>query len=858
MKSSSKSSKDQSTTQNGSAAAQQQQQQHMNTLTNQKKTSVMMPMHPNMHAPQPPHMHPHHIQQQQMMAAVAAHAVSQQQQQQHHPMHHHHVQHAAAAQQMWQTRSYESGIGIYHNHNATTTAATAATTATTNFNTDNLQHLQQQQQHQQHLQQQQLHTASNHYYPSTNASSNSFYNYLAPSNYQEHLLLAATPLHQQQQLVHNSINSSSTSTSSPLTTSPLSNSSNLLPSNQALPIGHPLTNANPIAPTTSTSIQLSTNLTFNTNNNNNNSSNNNSPPTIDINKTNHENIYGQTRNLNFKQVNAAPPPVPPHSSQHYHHNHQLPIHNQTPVKSGSQHHHHHRHHSHSHSQHCRSHHQGSSSSYNNCSMFNCSHPPVRFKSHDPIYDNFGERPTKHVRPSRRSSSITATSTQIADNCNCVSCYTLAPLFGAPTPKRPPRSLSQQQLRQHQRLSGAKNLFSKDMKKGVVKWCSDSDVSLLGREDQEQSEGTDDYRPMAYKNRKPYYFDDSYNYDDFNLDQDFDIDNFNLTQMDYKKQLEKPLKPQATKFNAYAARHQHPAEKQKALTDGYVDKVRLRQIRSPTPKRKESLQTKDPKTHSNEQKKSPTNLLAMRRKSQSTESFFEQPQEEGTLYLYGGRKRITKTPSTTNIYDRVKNQVDLIQKQQLLQSKQYNSQLNLNEEKRKFKQKSSDKSYDHDTLKPLIPPPLWRGAKRMNLKSLGSNPKLNNSKILDQNNNYITFNKTETKSNNQTRLEESNQTNINQKAVTTNNSKNSKLTGLYSSDKQQQPQQIDNNDLTSKSKQQQSHMDSLQQHQQQQQTQYRMGRSSSRIDHSDMESIYGYLKPRKPRSLSMKKIHILDY
>jgi len=39
---------------------------------------------------------------------------------------------------------------------------------------------------------------------------------------------------------------------------------------------------------------------------------------------------------------------------------------------------------------------------------------------------------------------------------------------------------------------------------------------------------------------------------------------------------------------------------------------------------------------------------------------------------------------------------------------------------------------------------------------------------------------------------------------------------------------------------------------------RTGRSTSRLDISDMESIYGYLKPRKPRSLSLKKIQILDY
>uniref|UniRef100_A0A1A9ZUX0 Uncharacterized protein n=1 Tax=Glossina pallidipes TaxID=7398 RepID=A0A1A9ZUX0_GLOPL len=80
----------------------------MNTLSAQKKTSMMMPMHPSMHAPPPPHMHPHHIQQQQMMAMAAVHAVQ-------HPVaaaaaaaaHHHLHQHSHP---MWQTRSFESGI----------------------------------------------------------------------------------------------------------------------------------------------------------------------------------------------------------------------------------------------------------------------------------------------------------------------------------------------------------------------------------------------------------------------------------------------------------------------------------------------------------------------------------------------------------------------------------------------------------------------------------------------------------------------------------------------------------------------------------------------------------------------------
>ncbi|KAI8127685.1 Mothers against decapentaplegic like protein 2 [Lucilia cuprina] len=815
VKTSSKSAKEQPALQNG-AATQQQQQQHMNTLTNQKKTSVMMPMHPTMHAPQPPHMHPQHIQQQQMMAAVAAHAAAQQ----HHPMHHHHVQHAAAAaQQMWQTRSYESGIGIYnHNATATTTTAASTATATTNFNTDLQQQLQlhhQQQQQQQQLQLQQLQTASNNYYPSTHNASSSLYNYLAPNyHHQEHLLHQQSQLQlqqQQHQLVNNSSPSTASSSTLTTTTTPLSNASNIMPTTpSSLPIGHLTNTTNAIAP--SASIQLSTNLTFAT-----------SPPTIKQTETNHENIYGQTRNLNSHHNPL--PPLKGGNIQHSHHRHS------------------HSHHSHQH-QHQRSHHHGSYG----CQMHSA-HPSARstpgefrFKTHESFYDDYDHRHSKPYRPSRRSSSTTS---QIDGNCNCVSCYTLAPLFGAPTPKRPPRSLSQQQLRQHQRLSGAKNLYKNELKRGVVKWCSDSDVSLLGREEQDNSEVSDDYR--AYANRKAFH-DDSFNYDDFNLDQDFDIENFTLTQLDYKKQIQKP---KTQKFNGYAARHNKYTtvndQQQQLSTDSYVDKARLRQIRSPTPQRKES--SKEVKLR-NPLNKPSSNLLAMRHKSQSTESFFEQPHDEGTIYLYGGRKRIVKAPSTTNLYDRIKNQAgyDLTQKQ----IKKYNSQLNLPTEQRKITTKNSIKN-DHDTLKPLIPPPLWRGAKRMNLKA---SPQLNNYQMLDHNNNNINTNRQDPKICNLKRSEEINKTttNMNQqnnKTTTTTQYNHYNADNKSKSNENEAAQQ-----QHTQHQQQQKHMEPPPQ--QQQQTPYRMGRSSSRVDVSDMESIYGYLKPRKPRSLSMKKIQILDY
>ncbi|GBP00026.1 hypothetical protein EVAR_72316_1 [Eumeta japonica] len=90
---------------------------------------------------------------------------------------------------------------------------------------------------------------------------------------------------------------------------------------------------------------------------------------------------------------------------------------------------------------------------------------------------------------------------------------------------------------------------------------------------------------------------------------------------------------------------------------------------------------------------------MRNKSQSTE-VFEQPHEEGTIYLYGGRRRVAKAPSTTNIYDRVKHLNRQAQK--------YNSRLNLPQPEQRGKHNNND----HDTLN-LIPPLRYGEAKRMN-------------------------------------------------------------------------------------------------------------------------------------------------
>ncbi|KAL7735517.1 hypothetical protein ACLKA6_010549 [Drosophila palustris] len=245
---------------------------------------------------------------------------------------------------------------------------------------------------------------------------------------------------------------------------------------------------------------------------------------------------------------------------------------------------HHRHqHQHQH-RHChRLHHQSHKS---------VGAPTVGYYAPGQFYDDLEEAAVRQGAR-RLSTRRTPLTTETENACNCVSCYALAPLCGEVPAPRPQRSLSQQQLRRHQRLSGG--LLDKHV--GVAKWCSESDISVLEQVQEDEPTTT------ATMNT------DSYEYDDF--DMDFDIDD-NLNG-NYMRQL----------------RAVHSNEE----TDMYVDRAQLRQLAAPA-------------------------LLAARSKSQSTESFFEQPNEEGSLYMYGGRRRIVAKPppppTSINIYERVPN------------------------------------------------------------------------------------------------------------------------------------------------------------------------------------------------------------
>lgn len=862
----------------------------------------MMPMHPAMHAPAPPHMHPHHIQQQQMMAVAAAHAVAQQQQHHQHPMHHH--AHAAHAQQMWQTRSFESGIGIY-NHNATATTATtalpaataaaaaaaAALTATaTTFISNSSTETQQPQQLQQ-TQQQQLalplslplsHQTNGNsttttatataiagmYYPSATTSSvgaagpTTLYNYLAPYSNEHHQHQHQNQHHHLQALPLPMSITSNTATSAGPSSSSATSIASPISSSAAAPSSSSTSSSNLANVTHGLSSTNLTNLNFGSGSQPLNSPNSSINPLSSMTDLQSENIYGQTRNLNFTQVHHQHQQQlqqqtyqnnSGHGSGNYYHHQQAHYQHQHPPqetyhnRSYLHHHPHHREHHHHH----RSH--GSHMCQRHIQVPQARSTPGEFyyKAHD-IYFNRDdletERRQRHQsRPTRRST------TQLENSCNCVSCYTLAPLFGAPTPKRPVRSLSQQQLRQHHLLSGASKEIASQYShsRGLVKWCSDSDVSLLDREDLTPSEETEDYRGGYEKTKSNYEYSSA-----FDLNNDFDMDDINLSQMDFKKQLEGPKKNQ--KFNEYAMkhkyRHQSPAKEQRPVKDAYVDKARLRQLRSPTPQRKPSIQINEIK--SNTKSNSSSNLLQMRSKSQSTESFFEEPNEEGSLYMYGGRQRIVKAPSTTNIYDRVKsNNID--NKIGLKNSKKYNSQLNLSSIQQRQRQ-ATPHGGDVTATKPLVPPPLWRGAMRMNLKSLIS-PKSNGAnKQFDLNNNVIT--KTETVLNNFKNKNDLAKNANTKAAQETSKSKdqNKNQTKLYADSHKNE----DNNGRSQQHQPSQlqpsQHQTQQQQLQQQQKHSGRASRTSSRADASDMESIYGYLKPRKPRSLSMRKIQILEY
>ncbi|XP_070066387.1 transcription factor mef2A-like [Drosophila virilis] len=396
-----------------------------------------------------------------------------------------------------------------------------------------------------------------------------------------------------------------------------------------------------------------------------------------------------------------------------------------------------------------------------------------------------------VRQGARRPSMRRTLLPAENACNCVSCYALAPLCGQVPAPRPQRSLSQQQLRRHQRLSGG--LLDRHV--GVSKWCSESDISVLEQvQEDEPNTMTTDER-----------YEDSNDYDDFDLDFD-DMDE--TTASGYpQRQLRHGQQPRAVHSNEE--------------TDMYVDRAQLRQLAAPA-------------------------LLAARQKSQSTESFFEQPNEEGSLYMYGGRRRIVaKAPSVVNIYERVPNSMD--------------SDIGYG----KFQASGRRAQYYN---KPKLPAPSWRGKRQptlaTHLQKADKKPYENTSS--NSNNKRQLTNS----SNNNDDILKNNKKNFNSKnkSITAGTAATKSLTTATAAtvtatatSKQPPPTAAAaatatataTAQTTTKAVATATNTNNAQPAQ-------RTGRTASRLDISDMESIYGYLKPRKPRSLSLKKIQILDY
>ncbi|KAH8275216.1 hypothetical protein KR026_002553 [Drosophila bipectinata] len=474
---------------------------------------------------------------------------------------------------------------------------------------------------------------------------------------------------------------------------------------------------------------------------------------------------------------------------------------------------HHRHHQHQHHhhQHQRSH-QCERHSRLQQQQLQHQQQQQQHQQSQPFYDNLEDSVCRQVTrrlSTRRPLASEGTSTS---SCNCVSCYALAPLCGAVPPPRPQRSLSQQQLRRHQRLSGVAQP-ELPIGGGLVKWCSESDVSVLEMEPSQNER-----------------YDDCYAYDDFDLDFDLDSD-LALTRQPI------PRRRRATE-----------------TVDLYADRSHLRQQQAPA---------------------------VLRHKSQSTESFFEQPNEEGSLYMYGGRKRIAvKAPSAANIYDRVRGSTDS----------------DRDRERERERERVRERGGHYGILSPnrsrktppQLPAPSWRGGKRQEqaqnadkrrYDNATGNSNITNSNSNNNNNNIQHKRQlTNAKQDNDDMLKNKNYFNSKNKSIaTTAASKAStaakatatasetaapasgggggKATGAggggggaaaaaagggVGPTMSNSPGQTNNAPPPPPP------------------SGARTGRSTSRLDISDMESIYGYLKPRKPRSLSLKKIQILDY
>ncbi|XP_017069099.1 uncharacterized protein LOC108106516 isoform X1 [Drosophila eugracilis] len=436
---------------------------------------------------------------------------------------------------------------------------------------------------------------------------------------------------------------------------------------------------------------------------------------------------------------------------------------------------HHRHHRHGH--HCERH-----------AHLQQQHsaPQQHVQPQQPYYDNLEDSVGRQVT---RRLSTRRSMPEDSSSCNCVSCYALAPLCGAVPPPRPQRSLSQRQLRRHQRLSGS--LVEPELRPGVVKWCSESDVSVLELE------------PTVNER-----YDDCYQYDDFDLDFDIDDDLGLMTENIGRR-------------------------KGTETVDMYVDRAHLRQLQTPA---------------------------VLRTKSQSTESFFEQPNEEGSLYMYGGRKRIAvKAPSAANIYDRVRGSIDSTDRQG---------------------RSAAGPKRGQCQKKPQLPAPSWRGGKRQEQAQNADKRQRYDNATNSNSNNQHKRQLTNAKQDNDDMLKNKNYFNSKNKSIATAAATAAKATATSANTAATSggsggggavalatgvaggkargvggPTMSPTlaaipatNNATSASGISSAPPP----------TATRTGRSASRLDISDMESIYGYLKPRKPRSLSLKKIQILDY
>ncbi|XP_037941736.1 nuclear transcription factor Y subunit gamma-like [Teleopsis dalmanni] len=430
------------------------------------------------------------------------------------------------------------------------------------------------------------------------------------------------------------------------------------------------------------------------------------------------------------------------------------------------------------------------------------------------------------------------------NCNCVSCYTLAPLFGAVTPARPPRSLSQQQLRQHHLLSGSLN--EAPPPKGLVKWCSESDISELDR-----SGFDDDY---DYSKNYAYYGNEqscSYDEDfDFDLNMDFEDD------VTYARRFTKPTLKEHT-YKDHDVKHNgefiygNRRNEELSLSDIYLDKTKLRQLRSPAPP-----QPPQELSNSNKNvKRNGTALLTTRNKSHSTESCFtEQPNEE-IAYMYGGRKRITKVPSAANIYDRVRNSID---SDGTYASAKFSTNLKSNEQRTANSTMTTQKSNDSKSSKPLLPAPCWRGKRAESFKEPNKNVKEQKKSFISNICSGTKMKTLEANSQQQKNKSDNNNNNKNKNNNLNINEKNKQITTAPTTNPSNKTTM--NTTVTAQATTAKTNTDKATQAKhilQQQQPQHQHQRVS-RLDISDMESIYGYLKPRKPRSLSLKKIQILDY